>query len=293
MIKLIVSDLDGTLLNDKKQLTPQTAAAIQSLQQKGIRFLLNTEREFLEAKRILETADIYCDMICSGGACFFSQEGIAHAASPISQDKIAPMLRIFGKHCVFYEIYSTKAPCILGSKRGYRNYLSKEVIPACADEEAPFPKDENEIEYLINETLFYDSGTRLLQENPKILKISSVCTDSEKLSLIQEEIQHTIPELAVSRDCDYRLEVSAIESLKGAALMEYLKKTGISLNDTLVIGDGEHDYSMLGLPYVYSVAMGNSIPVIKEISRYKTKTNNEEGAALVFRQVLRDAALSE
>ena len=75
MIQLIVSDLDGTLLNEKKQMTPRTADAIRQIQQRGIRFLLNTEREYFDAKTILDPMGIQCDMICSGGAYIVDQEG--------------------------------------------------------------------------------------------------------------------------------------------------------------------------------------------------------------------------
>lgn len=50
MIKLIVSDLDGTLLNSKQQISDRTLRAIKQIQRKGLRLLINTEQNYFDAK---------------------------------------------------------------------------------------------------------------------------------------------------------------------------------------------------------------------------------------------------
>ena len=49
MIKLIVTDLDGTLLNSKQQIRTQTHREIKQIQRKGLRLLINTEQNYLDA----------------------------------------------------------------------------------------------------------------------------------------------------------------------------------------------------------------------------------------------------
>ena len=53
MIKLIVSDLDGTLLNSKQQISDRTLRAIKQIQRKGLRLLINTEQNYFDAKKLL------------------------------------------------------------------------------------------------------------------------------------------------------------------------------------------------------------------------------------------------
>ena len=286
MIQLIVSDLDGTLLNEKKQMTPRTADAIRQIQQRGIRFLLNTEREYFDAKTILDPMGIQCDMICSGGAYIVDQEGQTCPASYISRDKIEPMLRLFGKYCAFYEIYSAKGRCILGVQEAYEAYLTGEVFPSMLEEDKNFSMTEEVFDQILAGTKFYDNIHLLLDENPEIVKITSRSNDTWKLEQLRNEIQQMIPELAVSEDTPYGIEVTAIEAQKGVALTEYVKREKLSLRDTLVIGDGLNDYSMLALPYVRSIAMGNSSWKIKEICEFQTKTNEEDGAAFVFEKLI-------
>ncbi len=69
MIKLIVSDLDGTLLNSKQQISDRTLRAIKQIQRKGLRLLINTEQNYFDAKKLLDAYDISCDIACFGGSC--------------------------------------------------------------------------------------------------------------------------------------------------------------------------------------------------------------------------------
>ena len=64
MIQLIVSDLDGTLLNSDQQITKRTIRAIKQLQKKGVRLLINTEMNYFDTQQILETYDLQCDIAC-------------------------------------------------------------------------------------------------------------------------------------------------------------------------------------------------------------------------------------
>ena len=288
MIKFIVSDLDGTLLDSKHQLTKRTAEAIQKLQKNGIRFLLNTEREYFDTRQLLKQAGISCDIICSGGACIVDQNGQNQRASYIPQDQIAPMLRLFGKYCTFYEVYSTKGRCILGTKQAYETYLTSEMIPSLLIQDKNFSLTQEQFDHRIAETHFYDSGDLLLKENPQILKIATSSNDTWKLENLKKEIQEQIHQLVVSDNSIYYLEIKAIESLKGVALKEYMKDHNLSLKNTLIIGDGEDDYSMLALPYIYSVAMENATSSIQDICEYQTKSNDYDGAALVFESILQN-----
>ena len=105
MIKLIVSDLDGTLLNSKQQISDRTLRAIKQIQRKGLRLLINTEQNYFDAKKLLDAYDISCDIACFGGSCIFDTSGHQLHASYIPTKRIPEMLRIFGSCRTFYEIH--------------------------------------------------------------------------------------------------------------------------------------------------------------------------------------------
>ena len=75
MIKLISSDMDGTLLDSYRQITPINVEAIKRAQENGINFIINTGREYPNARGLVEAAGLKCDLICSNGACAFDKDG--------------------------------------------------------------------------------------------------------------------------------------------------------------------------------------------------------------------------
>ena len=75
MIKLISSDMDGTLLNSYRQITPINIEAIKKAQENGINFIINTGREYPNARALIEAAGLKCDLICSNGSCAFDKDG--------------------------------------------------------------------------------------------------------------------------------------------------------------------------------------------------------------------------
>ena len=124
MIKLIVSDLDGTLLNSKQQISDRTLRAVKQIQRKGLRLLINTEQNYFDAKKILDAYDIPCDIACFGGSCIFDASGHQLHASYIPTERIPEMLRIFGSCRTFYEIHSTR-----GFWLAYSNHIALEKPP--------------------------------------------------------------------------------------------------------------------------------------------------------------------
>lgn len=287
MIQLIVSDLDGTLLNSERKISDRTIRAIKQLQRKGIRLLINTELNYFDARQILDAYDISCDVACFGGSCIFDASGKQQHASYIPASRIPEMLRIFGSCSTFYEIHSTKGLCVLGSKEGYTNYLVNEVLPALSKEGFILAGNEDlYIKERIENAIFYDNGALLLDENPHIIKITTLSKDQQKLSFLTDALHNQVPDFAVSHQSPYRIDITAVNALKGAAVNFYTKEHQISLRNTMVIGDSENDYSMLGLPYIESVAMGNADDIIKDICLHHTADNDQDGVAIVLEQVI-------
>lgn len=287
MIQLIVSDLDGTLLNSKQRITERTIRAIKQLQRKGIHLLINTEMNYFDTKQLLESYDLQCDVACFGGSCIFDASGHQLHASYIPSERIPEMLRIFGSCRTFYEIHSTNGLCILGSKTGYENYLKNEVIPSIIEEFPSLdPESDDYIKRRIKHAHFYDNSRQLLDENPQIIKITTQSPDVDKLNNLTNTLHTQVPDFVVSSHSPYRLDITAVNAIKGAAVNFYASLYDISLKNTMIIGYSENDYSMLGLPYIESVAMGNSADIINDICLHHTADNDEDGAAIVFEQVL-------
>ncbi|HEX3022690.1 MAG TPA: HAD hydrolase family protein, partial [Lachnospiraceae bacterium] len=77
-----------------------------------------------------------------------------------------------------------------------------------------------------------------------------------------------------------------IEAQKGIALKEYIESLGYRMDEVMVLGDSMNDYSMLSMDFGATVAMENAMDRIKEVSKYITKTNDEDGVAYAIQKVL-------
>ena len=92
MIKLISSDMDGTLLDSYRQITPINVEAIKRAQENGINFIINTGREYPNARGLVEAAGLKCDLICSNGACAFDKMEIFYSSIFLIKKLSAPFL---------------------------------------------------------------------------------------------------------------------------------------------------------------------------------------------------------
>ena len=83
MIKLIASDMDGTLLNKQMQISSENISAIKEAQAKGIEFLVSTGRAPSESQGILAKAGLHTGFINLNGAMVFNTAGKLIVNEPI------------------------------------------------------------------------------------------------------------------------------------------------------------------------------------------------------------------
>lgn len=108
MIKLIASDMDGTLLDAKMSITNDNASAIREAERLGIEFMVATGRAYTEAKPALEEAGIDCAMITLNGAQVFDKDGHSLFTAGIEKETVTEVLTILSQHNVYYEISTNK-----------------------------------------------------------------------------------------------------------------------------------------------------------------------------------------
>lgn len=75
-IKLIISDLDGTLLGADSRIAPQTAAALDRANRAGIRLLVATGRSWGSASPLMKQAEVVCDFVLLNGAECRTSKGV-------------------------------------------------------------------------------------------------------------------------------------------------------------------------------------------------------------------------
>lgn len=282
MIKCIASDMDGTLLTGNSMISEKNKQAIKLAQDKGVEFIVATGRSYQEAQFALLNAKIDCPVICVNGAEVRSSAGEILASQPLAQEKAVEVASILANHHVYFEVYTEKGT--------FTNDLEQAVsvmIDVFTSANHHFTKDE--VETFAKERVnsgfvqFVQDYNEIFAEN-KIYKLLAFSADLAELANAREELVG-LTGLAVSSSGDGNLEITSITAQKGIALAEYVKQKGISLIETMAIGDNDNDLSMLNI-VGRSVAMGNAADHVKAQSDLVTLTNDEDGVAKAIIEAL-------
>ncbi|MGL5662192.1 MAG: HAD family hydrolase, partial [Cetobacterium sp.] len=75
MYKLIVSDLDGTLVDKNKNISEYTKKIVTLLKEKGIEFIIATGRSYKGAKHIYDILELNSEIVCNNGTTIYNNKG--------------------------------------------------------------------------------------------------------------------------------------------------------------------------------------------------------------------------
>ena len=125
---------------------------------------------------------------------------------------------------------------------------------------------------------YIDDVYEILESNVEVLKIVTFDNDEKLIANLKEKLKKSTSDLAVASTFSNDIEISDIEAQKGLILAKTIKKMGIDKSEVIVLGDSFNDYSMF-TEFENSYAMENAIPEIKEIAKYVTDSNNNDGVA--------------
>lgn len=251
-IKLIVSDLDGTLLDDNKNIDTKIKFVIETLRSKDILFTIATGRNYSLSKEIVAELNIDIPYICDNGGSVF-KHNICINFNKISYKNIKIISEILDKHKVPYVVYGFKYLYSPRTSEKIKSFLDK-----------------------IHDIRKIDSLFELKSDN--VVKITVDSKNIENFEKIKSEIDTSCKAIAFNKSEDALYTITNIKSTKGLGLVYLVNELGLSLDNVLAIGDNYNDYSMLELSNV-SVSMLDSKNELKKISDYNIGSNNNNGVS--------------
>lgn len=265
-IKLIATDLDGTFVDDKKQLLSENVEAIAVCAQKGIHIVPATGRTIVGIpNEIKNLPGVHYAITANGASVIDLKSGKEISSCKMSAEIVVRIMEL-ARDCnddIMYDAYVDGI--------GYtRQYFWDNLLHY-----APNP----EILDLIRKT------RKAVPDNIEYIRNSGADVEKINLFFVTEEarvrmrkILAGIPGIVVSSSLSNNLEINAIGADKGGALMRLAEYLGISQEETMAFGDGENDISMLQMAGL-GVAMGNAGNHVKAAAKHITVTNNEAGVA--------------
>lgn len=252
-IKLLISDLDGTLLGPEGTITPRTACALHRAQQAGIRLLVATGRSWTTAAALLQAAEIHCDFVLLNGAEYRTADGTLQHAVSIQAEDARHAVSLLRRYNLDVEINTDQG-----------DYSTD--IALCSTAE-PLPELSS----------FWD-------RKHQVRKIFAFSRNPEVLARAEEELQ-TIPRLTVVSSADWNLELTAPEAKKGQTALWVAAHTGIRPEEALVFGDGRNDINLFR-SFVHTCAMGNGTTELKSIAERVVESNAQDGVARELERLL-------
>ena len=292
MIRVIVSDMDGTLLGTDHKLNCRTTEAIKKACEEDIRFMIATGRSFEGAMKELKQADIVCDYIVSSGAELRdSQKNIIFSSAMKSEDYVN-VYNVLQNYDISFIFCTVEADYCIGTRDVLKKNLFEHIITFDNNIVAEEIEENEYYKRMADRTKLVPDIPSLLKLNPKVTKVFVFSNNLRMLNEIKEELSKN-PNLAISSSFSNNLEVTDVSAQKGPMVKMYIEKLGYTMDEVMVIGDSLNDYSMLSMDFGATVAMGNAHPQIKKVAKYVTKSNAEDGVAYLIEMLLKRRAIKE
>lgn len=264
-IKLIALDLDGTLLNSNKELTPHSKAALYSAAEKGIYIVPTTGRFYGGMPEEIRQLPFIKYAITINGACVENLEKgeiIYRAELPCSQT--LEIMELLDKYPVIYDCFQDNC--------GWMTAKLKERIDDTVTD-AHYRKMLHELRKPVE-----DLKQVVADRGHGVQKVQFFTNKPDVRAFLMEELPRKFENLCVSSSTYDNVEINQVHANKGEALLALAEYLGIAREETMAFGDGLNDLSMLKCAGV-GVAMENAGDKVKEISDKITLSCDEDGVA--------------
>lgn len=270
MYKAVFIDIDGTLKNDKGQITDRTKEAIKNATSKGIYVVICSGRPIHSTIEVSKESNASNYIICSNGAHIYDYK----------QEKTLYCNKMNDENCLrLYEIankYDTKF--VLNTENG--RYVNKNEID----------EDDDLIDKPIAEFLKEHDVSQCIFISPKWETIKEI-KEIEIPKFKDVEIKNQSKCLTNPEEKPWPItycDIANLDSSKGNGIKKFCEIMNIDLKDTMAFGDDYNDVPMFET-VGHAVVMGNANDYIKKnYADEIAEDNNLDGVAKVLERILEE-----
>jgi len=255
-IRLLVADVDGTMVTRNKVLTPRACAAVDRLRKAGVELAITSGRPPRGMAMLVEPLGLTTPIAAFNGAMYIKPD-----LTTVIQQCTLPL-------AVAKEVVDN----LLGAGldvwvyRGVDWFLRSTDVPHAAHEQSTvrFPP-----------TVIADLHGVL----DGAVKIVGVSDDPPTLARVEAELRRRVGGMvSAARSEPYYLDVTHPSANKGTVVREDARFLNVPLEQIAAIGDMSNDVLMFGVAGL-GIAMGNATPEVQRTARYVTTSNEEDGFA--------------
>lgn len=265
-IKVLALDLDGTLTNTKKEITPRTRAALHRAAAAGVRIVLASGRPTV---------------------------GVQYLARELELDKLGGYILSYNGGCIL--------DCATGKVVAQEVFPPELVKPVCDEARAAgavamsyndegIVTEHPEDRYVQTESFtcrvpaiqVEDLGSFIDFDVNKIL----VSEDPDRIAHVEEQMQQKFAgKLSIYKSMPFFLEIMPLGVEKAQSLRALLTILGLTEQNLMACGDGWNDISMIQLAGT-GIAMGNAVPQVKQAATWVTADNDHDGVGLAVEKFI-------
>lgn len=257
-IKIIMSDVDGTILNDEGHVTPRTIEAIKAAKAQGLIFGLATGRDIESSEGLFKSwgIDGLVDVFVGENGAHIKDYrlGIDEKAQPLERETLKAIIDHFKDLPVTFMVVHKGYFCLLNAH----------------DPEIFLSKIGNVKRKIVTEEEMIEA---------KIRKLHIFYREAVIPMVYERYATLNMPRIVGVQTADTIFEFFDAKFSKSNGLRKVIEMDGLSLENLLVFGDADNDVSMLADSKI-GVVMANGTPLAKSVANYVTEDNNHDGIAV-------------
>jgi Cof subfamily protein (haloacid dehalogenase superfamily) len=266
-IKLVVVDLDGTLLNSQHEMSARNEKALKDAIAKGVQVVLATGKTYVSAKALIERLGLTTPGIYNQGLTIYEADGSISLQKTLDP-AIARQVLTFAEDRGFSMVaYS-------GSKLLVRA-LNSEIEQLTTKYHEPMPEEIGPLQNILDDMPIN-----------KLLAIKA--GEPGKITALRGQLDKQLDGKGkLIQALSDMVEILPPGNSKGIALRALLDRLIVAPENVLAIGDAENDIDMIQLAGI-GVAVGNAHQKLMDVADYVVATNDNDGVAQAVERFVLD-----
>ena len=261
-IKLIASDMDGTLLNDNRELPPGFFDMVERLHERGVRFAVASGRQYHNLRELFAPAADKLIFLAENGSLLMDGDEQIYIC-PIPLEKAVSVYRA--------AVNIPDATVLLcGAKAAYLHPTNEAGALSSSY-------------YYASRVITEDPVAAVREAGDSIVKIAIFHPEEARESWVTDCISPHADDLNCSLAGKYWLDCMHPDVNKGTAMRFLLARLGLTKAECMSFGDYNNDIALLQETQ-YSYAMENAVPDVKAVAAYSAPSNNDHGVIKVIRE---------
>ncbi|MBR4151704.1 MAG: HAD family phosphatase [Selenomonadaceae bacterium] len=256
MIKLFVTDIDGTLLSPGKKVSAKNIEAVHKMIEAGVKVVIATGRMYPAALPIAAQLGVPVPIIAYNGALIKSSAGEVLHTQYMDAEKVLTLINFFEERGWHLQSYSDDILYVPKKNDLVKLYSEMQKVEAVE--------------------VGWDGLRERAKNVPKLLSIS--LNPDEIVERMTETKKIFGGQVEITRSAPYFVEFMSLGVTKASAIKILAEKFDIANEEILAIGDSDNDLQMI-MSVGCGVAMGNAVDTVKEACPRITDTCDNDGFA--------------